>query len=73
MAALSSMKTGTVGIVTFLTTDDLKMINRLLAMGVSPGVEIHLEQQFPSYIIRIGRSRAALDEAIANAIYIQPQ
>ncbi|MEM7772440.1 MAG: FeoA family protein [Cyanobacteria bacterium P01_A01_bin.37] len=73
MAALSSVKTGTVGIVTSLTTDDLKMINRLLAMGVSPGVEIHLEQQFPSYIIRIGRSRAALDEAIANAIYIQPQ
>lgn len=73
MVALSSVRTGTSGIVTALTTDDPQMINRLLAMGVSPGVEIHLEQQFPSYVIRVGRSRAALDEAIANAIYIQPQ
>jgi len=73
MVTLSSVRTGTTGTVTALTTGDPLMINRLLAMGISPGVEIYLEQQFPSYVIRVGRSRAALDEAIANAIYIRPR
>jgi ferrous iron transport protein A len=58
--------------VSGLNTRDAAVINRLLAMGISPGVTLHLEQQFPSYVIRVGRSRAALDRAIAQTIEVQP-
>ncbi|NEP76461.1 FeoA family protein [Okeania sp. SIO2G5] len=72
MIALSSVSPGTSGMVASLATNDPAMLNRLLAMGISPGVNLHLEKRFPSYVIRSGRSRAALDEAIADVIYIQP-
>ncbi|NER00671.1 MAG: ferrous iron transport protein A [Cyanothece sp. SIO2G6] len=72
MVLLSSVQPGTSGVITALATDDPAMINRLLALGISPGNRIYLEQRFPAYIIRMGQSRASLDQAIANTIYIQP-
>jgi ferrous iron transport protein A len=58
-------------IVTTLHTQDSRLINKLLAMGIAPGVAVVVERRFPSYIIRIGQSRAAVDEAIAQLIEIQ--
>jgi ferrous iron transport protein A len=58
-------------IVTTLHTQDSRLINKLLAMGIAPGVSVVVERRFPSYIVRVGQSRAALDEAIAQLIEIQ--
>ncbi|MEB3231780.1 MAG: FeoA family protein [Leptolyngbyaceae bacterium] len=71
MVVLANVRPGTSGTVTSLVTDDPVMINRLLALGISPGVTIHLEQRFPAYIIRLGRSRATFDQAIADSIYLR--
>jgi ferrous iron transport protein A len=71
MMSLSSVKTGKKGIVSGLRTIDPSLINKLMAMGIMPGIEIQLEQKFPSYIIKIGRTRATLDQETAGQIYIQ--
>jgi ferrous iron transport protein A len=42
-----------------------------MALGIMPGIDIELEQKFPSYIIKIGRTRATLDQETAERIYIQ--
>ncbi|HBL13242.1 MAG TPA: ferrous iron transport protein A, partial [Cyanobacteria bacterium UBA11162] len=60
MVELSDVTIGTAGTVAALKTEDETMLRRLTAMGVSPGISITLEQQFPSYIIKVGRTRAAL-------------
>jgi ferrous iron transport protein A len=71
MIALSSLKKGSQGTVAVLGTEDAITINRLLAMGVSPGMPILLEQKFPAYIIKIGRTRAVVDHEIAENIYVR--
>lgn len=70
MIALASVKCGNSGTVAALKTEDEAMIRKLMAMGVSPGISITLEQRFPSYIIKVGRTRAALDRETAHMIYL---
>lgn len=71
MISLSSVKTGEKGTVSGLRTIDPSLINKLMALGIMPGIEIQLEQKFPSYIIKIGRTRATIDQETARQIYIQ--
>ncbi|WP_017720990.1 FeoA family protein [Kamptonema formosum] len=71
MIALSAVKTGESGTVADLRTKDEAIIRKLMAMGVIPGIPITLEQQFPSYIIKVGRTRAAIDREIAQSIYVK--
>lgn len=71
MMSLSSVKTGKKGIVSGLRSIDPSRLNKLMSLGIMPGIEIQLEQKFPSYIIKIGRTRATLDQETAELIYIQ--
>jgi ferrous iron transport protein A len=71
MIALSAVKQGDSGTVAALKTQDEMIIRKLMAMGVIPGISITLEQRFPSYIIKVGRSRAALDRETAQTIYLK--
>lgn len=70
MIALSSVKNGKTGTVAILNTKDEALLRKLMAMGVSPGISLTLEQRFPSYIIKMGRTRAALDQETAQVIYL---
>ncbi|MDJ0731372.1 MAG: FeoA family protein [Crocosphaera sp.] len=70
MMALSTLKTGNTGKVSCLRTTDEAIIRRLMIMGVVPGISVTLEQRFPSYIIKLGRSRATLDHETAKIIYL---
>jgi len=71
MVNLLSLKPGTTAKVIALETKDDAVLRKLLAMGISPGVLITLEQRFPSYIIRANYTRAALDRETAAAILVQ--
>ncbi len=71
MIALSSAKNGELGTVAALKTEDEAVIRKLMAMGVTPGISITLEQRFPSYIIKVGRTRAALDRETAQSIFVK--
>lgn len=43
----------------------------MMSMGVLPGQSIKLLQNFPSYVFKIENSQFAVDESIANDIYIR--
>jgi ferrous iron transport protein A len=73
MMVLSSLKTGKIGTVASLKTEDEATLRKLMAMGIMPGIPITLEQRFPSYIIKVGRTRTALDRETAQVIYLQIQ
>lgn len=72
MIQLASVKRGNSGTVAALKTKDEMILHKLMAMGISPGMPILLEQRFPSYIIKVGRTRAALDQEMAKVIYLHP-
>lgn len=68
---LSMVRPGTKATVAALETADDAIVKKLSAMGIYPGVSLVVEQRFPSYIVRVGRTRAAFDRHIARCIYLQ--
>ena len=61
----------TQGVITAIRNKDDKVIKKLLAMGVHTGMHITLEQRFPSFVIRVGRTRIAIDKNIASSIKVR--
>lgn len=72
MIAFSTARPGDSGTVAAFNTQDSPTIHRLLAMGISPGVPILLEQTFPAYILQVGYTRVTLDRETALQIYFYP-
>ncbi|MBE9046096.1 ferrous iron transport protein A [Pleurocapsales cyanobacterium LEGE 10410] len=68
---LDYLGTKTQGTIAAIRNKDDKIVKKLLAMGVHTGMHITLEQRFPSFIIRVGRTRIAIDKDIANSIKVR--
>lgn len=69
--SLELLKIGERGIVNFCKSKDETILKKLIAMGVTPGTYITLEQRFPSLVIKAGQTRLTLDQEIARAIYVR--
>jgi ferrous iron transport protein A len=70
-SSLELLSSGERGVVTKFKSNDETIIKKLMAMGVTPGISITLEQKFPSFVIKAGHTRLALDRGIARAIYVR--
>jgi ferrous iron transport protein A len=70
MNALSQVKIGQVQTVAELRTQEIMVRRKLMAMGITPGSSLIVEQRFPSYIVKVGYTRAALDREIAASIFV---
>jgi DtxR family Mn-dependent transcriptional regulator len=46
-------------------------MQKLIAMGIMPGALIRLVQKFPSYVFEAGYTQFAVDEQIADSIYVR--
>jgi ferrous iron transport protein A len=71
MNALSQAKIGRVQTVAELRTEEIMVRRKLMAMGITPGSSLIVEQRFPSYIVKVGYTRAALDREIAASIFVR--
>ncbi|HAJ57069.1 MAG TPA: DtxR family iron (metal) dependent repressor [Candidatus Omnitrophica bacterium] len=58
------------GRVAYIHTHDQKKLQKIMAMGVLPGMSISLIQKFPSYVFQVGHSQFAIDRELASAIYV---
>jgi len=68
---LRDLEPGDRGRIAYLATNDVARLNRLMGMGVLPGISISLLQKFPSYVFQIGESQFAVDKAMAEGIYVR--
>ena len=69
---LSGMENGEEGTVAYLHEGDGgDTLPKLMALGVLPGCRVQLLQRFPSFLFRIGLMQMAVDETIAEAIYVR--
>lgn len=59
------------GTIAYLATNDSGRLNRLMAMGALPGISITMVQKFPSYVFQIGQSQFAVDQEMAEGIYVR--
>lgn len=70
-ASLNLLKKGEKGIITRFRSSDETVLNKLTAMGITPGMKITLEQRFPSFVVKAGNTRLAFDEMIARSIFVR--
>lgn len=70
VGALCDGRAGQQGVVAYLSTRDNREIQKLMAMGILPGADIHLTRLFPSYIFAIGQSQFTVDRALAEKIIV---
>lgn len=71
IATLCDLEPGQAGYIAYIQTGTQDRMQKLMAMGVLPGVPIRLTQRFPSFAFEAGYSQFAVDEQIAADIYVR--
>lgn len=71
IAPVCDLQPGQGGQIAYLRMDDPKRLQKLMAMGVLPGVPIRLLRRFPSYVFEAGYSQFAVDKEIAADIFVR--
>lgn len=68
---MSDLRQGESGAIAYVQTGDSDKLKKLMAMGILPGEPVALERRFPSFVFTVGRSRYAVDEEMARAIFVR--
>ncbi len=71
IVALTELKSGESGEIAYLAASDDKKMQKLMSMGVLPGIQLTLVQKFPSFIFKVGHSQFAVDDTLAREIHIR--
>lgn len=71
VVSMSDLRQGETGAIAYVQTGDSDKLKKLMAMGILPGESIVLERRFPSFVFSVGRSRYAVDEGMAEAIFVR--
>lgn len=58
--------------IVFIAPVSRQRLERLLALGISPGCLVKLVQKRPAYVIAVGETMLAVDREIAEEIYVRP-
>jgi DtxR family Mn-dependent transcriptional regulator len=70
---MNDLRQGEEGAIAYVQTGDSDKLKKLMAMGILPGEPVTLERRFPSFVFSVGRSRYAVDEGMAAAIFVRRQ
>ena len=68
---MTRLKVNQEGKVASINTNDHKKLQKLMAMGLLPGMTVTLIQKFPSYVFQIGQSQFAIDKELAENIFVR--
>ncbi|WP_406660060.1 metal-dependent transcriptional regulator [Methanolobus sp. ZRKC3] len=71
VAPLSSLQNGQSGKIAYFDMREEKKMQKMLAMGVLPGISVNLVQSYPSYVFDLNHTRYAVDTEIADSIYVR--
>lgn len=59
------------GKIAYLSAKDNSQIQKLISIGILPGMSVVLLQKFPSYVLQLGNSQFAIDKELASSIYVR--
>ncbi|MFQ5887663.1 MAG: metal-dependent transcriptional regulator [Candidatus Hydrothermarchaeales archaeon] len=71
ISPLSELEPGEEGKIAYMTTKRHRRMQKLMAMGVLPGVAVKLIQSFPSFVLQVEETQIALDKEIAEEIFLR--
>lgn len=67
---LAALPSGVVSEIVALRPRDERILHKLTALGLLPGVRVHVLRRFPCYLIELGHAQIALDRELASAIVV---
>jgi len=67
---LCAMEPRKAGKISHLETGNPGILQKLISMGILPGMPVTLLRRSPSYLFEVDQTRYAVDREIANHIYI---
>jgi Fe2+ transport system protein FeoA len=68
---LTDLEPGDHGAVSCLEEPWSGAATRLAGLGVLPGVRLLLLQRYPGYVLQLGRTQIAIDEALARRVRLR--
>ena len=68
---LTELKVNKKAKICHLQTKGQNIMDKIIAIGALPGNDIILTQKFPSYVLKIGKSKFAIDKSMASCIYVR--
>jgi len=71
VSPLSELAPGQCGKIAYIHTKDDSKLQKMMAIGVIPGMKVRLLQSFPSFLFELGNSQFAVDESIAKEIFVR--
>ena len=71
IAQLSDLQAEQSGQIAYIQMSNSQHLQKLMAMGVLPGVPVTLLRRSPSFVFEAGYSQFAVDEEIAGDIYVR--
>lgn len=72
VTGLPSFPLGARGRIVFIAPKFHDRMDRLAALGVTPGSTLRLHQRSPSFVIEVGETTIALDPEIATEVFVKP-
>jgi Mn-dependent transcriptional regulator len=71
VAPLSALKNGQSGKIAYFDMREEQKMQKMLSMGVLPGISIGLVQSYPSCVFDLNHTRYAVDSEMADSIYVR--
>lgn len=71
IAPLCELKPGEGGKIAYIQMNDSQRLQKMMAMGILPGVVIKVNRNSPSFVFEAGYSQFAVDEEIAADIFVR--
>jgi DtxR family Mn-dependent transcriptional regulator len=71
IAPLNELEPGQHGRIAYIQMNNPARLQKLMAMGVLPGVAVSLVRRSPSFVFEAGYSQFAVDDEIAGSVYVR--
>lgn len=71
ISPLAELKPDVTGRIAYIQLKDGQRLQKLMAMGVLPGVNVRVVRNYPAVVFEAGYSQFAIDEDIAADIYVR--
>lgn len=70
VVSLDQMRPDQEGKIAYIHSKGRNRLQKLMAMGITPGMTIRVIQRFPAHVFQIERTQIAVDEEIAKEIFV---
>ena len=71
--ALGDLPVGARGVVVEIAASNEGRMDRLLALGVTPGARVSVLQTFPGVVFLCDQTELAVERSVANSIFVRAE